>query len=391
MAIKDIKDNQVTEDKTKNPKDMDSLDKFVSRTQPIGSIERAIGNNLYGINHRRVKGVLPQNKDEQGYLFFTRPQLNLTNENVRNYRKMIPLLNTNADSVHRYVRCLLDPRLHYNNITTPHLDHDMVFMPILTNTLKNNSGWPDVVNTSFISRSGIRREQFAMVDGHVDILESFDLDCTFSNVRDEPTTLIMDTWLHYMSAVFEGRLNPYMDFITENEIDYNTRIYRLILTENKKYVKKIACTGAAYPLNLPTGRFFDYSEERPYTDQTKDISIRFKCLGAIYNDDIIVKWFNEAVGIFNSEMRTLNESCNDKLKRGAIFDRDDPNKGLATGSLEKIPDRLLLLLNFRGYPRINPITMELEWWASKKDVDTLEKEFKVKVMEDELNPKKATT
>lgn len=390
MAIKDINDNLVTEDKTKNPKDMDSLDKFVSRTQPIGSIERAIGNNLYGINHRRVKGVLPQNKDEQGYLFFTRPQLNLTNENIRNYRKMIPLLNTNAESMHRYIRCLLDPRLHYNSISTPLLDHDMVFMPVLTNTLKNNSGWPDVVNTSFVSKSGVRREQYAMVDGHVDILESFDLDCTFSNIRDEPTTLIMDTWLHYMSAVFEGRLDPYMDFITENEIDYNTRIYRLVLTENKKYVKKIACTGASYPLNLPTGRFFDYSEERPYTDQTKDISIRFKCLGAMYNDDIIIKWFNEAVGIFNSEMRKLNESCEDKLKRGTPFDRNDPNKGLTTGGLEKIPDRLLLLLNFRGYPRINPLSMELEWWASKKDIDNMEKEFDIKVMQDELKPRKAT-
>lgn len=389
MAIKDINDNLVTEDKTKNPKDMDSLDKFVSRTQPIGSIERAIGNNLYGINHRRVKGVLPQNKDEQGYLFFTRPQLNLTNENIRNYRKMIPLLNTNAESMHRYIRCLLDPRLHYNSISTPLLDHDMVFMPVLTNTLKNNSGWPDVVNTSFVSKSGVRREQYAMVDGHVDILESFDLDCTFSNIRDEPTTLIMDTWLHYMSAVFEGRLDPYMDFITENEIDYNTRIYRLVLTENKKYVKKIACTGASYPLNLPTGRFFDYSEERPYTDQTKDISIRFKCLGAMYNDDIIIKWFNEAVGIFNSEMRKLNESCEDKLKRGIPFDRNDPNKGLTTGGLEKIPDRLLLLLNFRGYPRINPISMELEWWASKKDITNMEKEFDIKIMEDELKPRKA--
>ena len=110
----------------------------------------------------------------------------------------------------------------------------------------------------------------------------------------------------------------------------------------------------------------------------------------MYNDDIIIKWFNEAVGIFNSEMRKLNESCEDKLKKGTLFDRNDPNKGLTTGGLEKIPDRLLLLLNFRGYPRINPISMELEWWASKKDIDNMEKEFDIKVMQDELKPRKAT-
>lgn len=383
MADNDLLKNQVTEDKTKNPKDMDSFDKFVSRTQPIGSIDRAIGNNLYGINHRGIKGVLPQNKDEQGYVFFTRPQLNLTTENIRNYRKFYSLLNNKEDSSHRYARCLLDPRLHFNKITTTFLDHDLAFIPILTNTLKSSSGWPDVVNTSFVSKSGIRREQFAMVDGHVDILDSFDLDFTFSNIREEPTTLIFDTWLHYMSAVFEGVLTPYKDFIVENEIDYNTRIYRIILTENKKFVKKIACTGASYPLNLPTGRFFDYTEERPYTDQTKDIQVRFKCMGAIYNDDIIVKWFNEAVSIFNAEMRALNDSCEKKLLRGDVFDRNDPNKDLKVGNLEKIPDRLLLVLNFRGYPRINPVNMEFEWWASKKDIENMKKEYDLKILEDD--------
>ncbi len=359
---------------------IDTLDKFINRTQAIGSIDRAIGNNLWGINHRRVKGALPINKDEQGYVFFTRPQLNLSSNNIRNYRKFYSLLTTKERSIHRYVRCLLDPRLKSDsNIDSTLIDNDMAFMPILTNTVKSISGWPDVTNSSFTSKSGVRKEQFSMVDGTVDIYESFDLDVTFNNIKEEPLSLIFDTWLHYMSTVFEGTLMPYTDFITENEIDYNTRIYRIILTENKKYVKKISCTGASYPLNIPTGKFFDYTDERPYSDQTKDVTIRFKSMGALYNDDIIIKWFNDATGIFNSDMRKLNASCDAIIKKGK-YTFETANDNLVTGDLEKIPDKLLLKLNNRGYPRINPITMEFEWWANKKDIEFMNKEEELDIV-----------
>lgn len=383
MANNDLLGNLVAEDEIERPQDIDSLDKFIGKTQPIGSIDKAIGNNLWGINHRRVKGVLPENKDEQGYVFFTRPQLNLTSNNLRAYRKFYSLLTNKSDSIHRYVRCLLDPRLKVEkNLGTNLLDNDMAFMPILTNTVKSISGWPDVVNASFTSKPGVRKEQFSMVDGTVDIYEAFDIDVTFSNLREEPLSLIFDTWLHYMSTVFEGTLTPYLDFIKENEIDYNTRIYRIILTENKKYVKKIACTGASYPINVPTGKFFDFTDERPYSDQTKDMSIRFKSMGAIYNDDIVIKWFNDSVGVFNRQMRLLNESAENKLKSGKTFTPETANNGLATGDLEKIPDRLLQNLNYRGYPRINPMTMEFEWWASKEDIEHMKKDFEYDIIND---------
>jgi len=343
----------------------DSLDGFIESTQPVGSVDKAIGNNLWGINHRKIKGIIPENKDNQGYTFFTRPQLNLSTLNLENYRHFYSLLTTKETSIHRYVRCMLDPRLMSGGgkewFTCPLVDPYNAFIPVLTNTLKTISGWPDVVNSSYISKAGVRKEQFAMVDGTVDIYEAFDLDVTFNNMREEPLSLMFDTWLHYMSAAFEGVLMPYMDFITENELDYNTRIYRIVLTEDKKFVKKIAATGASYPLNIPTGKFFDATDERPFSDQTKDVTIRFKCVGAMYNDDILIKEFNATASIFNPDMRKLN-------------------KGDTSHSLERIPDSLLLRLNYRGYPRINPDTYEFEWWASKDDVDYIKKNVDLKIL-----------
>ena len=60
-----------------------SLDDLFS-TMPLGSVERAEVNNLYGINHRQINAALPMNKDVQGLTFFVRPQLNLLQDNIRN-------------------------------------------------------------------------------------------------------------------------------------------------------------------------------------------------------------------------------------------------------------------------------------------------------------------
>ena len=63
-----------------------SLDDYFQST-PIGSVDKAIGNNLFGINHRQIPGLVPSNKDIYGFTFFTRPQLNLQTDNIRNERR----------------------------------------------------------------------------------------------------------------------------------------------------------------------------------------------------------------------------------------------------------------------------------------------------------------
>lgn len=345
--------------------DVQTLDKFHALTQATGSIDKALSNNLYGLNHQQVKGMLPENRDSYGLTFFTRPQLNLQDGNLRNIRQFYNLLTTKKDSVHRFVRATLDPRLAHNqSITQPDdgvttigqgarvtqlVDRNMAFIPVLTNTIKSMSGWPDVVMPSFTSKSGLKKEQWSIADGSIEIFEAFDLDVNFRNIKDEPIILMMQTWLTYMANVFEGNISPYMDFITENEIDYNTRIYRLVLDESKRYVKKIGATGASFPINVPSGKFYDYNDATKYNDQTKEINIRFKCMGAMYNDSILVKEFNETGAIFNPDLRKLLN-------------------GDTSHNLEVIPYDLLERLNHRGYPIIDTETMELTWYINKSSI-----------------------
>lgn len=343
-------DNRIDIDK------IDTLDRFMAVTQPIGSVEQALSNNLYGINHQQTPGHTPENRDTYGLTFFTRPQLNMTTSNLRNMRLFYSLLTTNRFSIQRYVRNMLDPRLAREvggNINTPLVDERMAFIPVLTNNLKSISGWPDVIAPTFISKQGVRREQWGIVDGSIDIYENFDIDATFRNVKNEPIVMMMQTWLLYMASVFEGMLSPYLDYITSNKIDYNTRIYRLVLDESKRYVKKIAASGASFPVNVPLGKFFDYTDATKYNEQTKEINIRFKCFGAMYNDDILISEFNQTSGIFNSDIRKMLLATNG----GKLPD--------STSTLEVIPYNLMESLNHRGYPLIDQTTYELKWYIAK--------------------------
>lgn len=328
-----------------------SLDDYFQST-PVGSIDKAIGNNLFGINHRQVPGAVPSNKDTYGLTFFVRPQLNLQADNIRNARIFYPLLSENSLTIQRFIRTTLDPRLMTGYtfgsdkipaIKCPMVDELQAFIPILTNNLNAISGWPDIVAPTFTSKPGLYNEVYSQVDGITRNFEAFDIDATFRNTRGDPILYMFYVWMHYSAMVFEGKLMPYVDFITENEIDYNTRIYRLVLDQNRNIVKKIAATGVSFPISAPTGSFFDYNVDKPFNDQNKDISVRFKCLGVDYQDDILIKEFNMTVAIFNSSMAD----------------------GVRDSTMVLLKKKTAHMFNNRGYPRINPTTNEMEWWVFK--------------------------
>ena len=341
----------------------------------LPDFDRKVTNNLYGlnVNNRNIK--MPMNTDLQGYTFFTRPQLNLTTNNIRNIRQFYSLLTTQDLSAQRFVRCALDPRLQFEIpnlvggdevLDTPLVDKNMGFIPILSNTLTSLSGWPDMVAPTHTTANGIRKEQISMIDGSFETFDAFDLSATFGNFINEPLTTLFQTWLMYSSLVFEGLLYPYEDFITEFEFDYNTRIYRLVMDKTNTHVKKIAATGAAFPASVPTAKFFDLDSSTPYGSQTKEINITFKCMGAMYNDDILIKEFNMVSAIFNKGVR-------DYLLHGE-----------ASTLMVAVPRDLVSLFNYRSYPIIDMETYELKWLVDKEEIraHNLSKADKKKLLND---------
>lgn len=337
-----------------------SLDDYFKST-PIGSINRAIGNNLFGINHQQIPNAVPSNKDIYGLTFFVRPQLNMQSDNLRNLRIFSPLLTTDYYTIQQFVRCTLDPRQQTGYriksavpaVNCPVVDEHQAFIPILTNNINSISGWPDVVAPTFSSTPGLYNEGWSIVDGITKNYEVFSMDVSFRNTKGDPVLYMFYVWLHYQAAVFEGKLVPYLDFLSENEIDYNSRIYRLVLDKQKQKVTKIAATGACFPISIPTGSFFDYTNDKPFNDQNKDITVRFQCMGVDYLDDITIREFNQTVVNFNPSMA---DNARDR-------------------EMMKVPQSLLGMFNNRGYPRINTLNYNLEWWVSSNFFDTRTAEF----------------
>jgi hypothetical protein len=304
---------------------------------------------VYGINHTQNPAALSNSRDHQGFVFFTRPQLNLSDENIRNVRKMIPLMTYNDQSIQMITRCTLDPRAMWGygdgafeqgRLACPFVDNMNAFIPSYTNNIKASSGWPDLVVPVYTSANGLYGEQTAMVDGPKEFNEAYTLDCTFRNIRGDVILSVNSFWTLYQSLVFSNDMSPYPDFIAENEIDYTTRIYRITLDMNKQMIQKIAATDAAFPINDPSGVFLDFNNEKPYNEQIAEFTLRFQCVGFTYNDEILIREFNQVVAIFNPYM----------------YDN------YRTSTMVLIPREMQHLFKNRGYPRINPETYEFEWW-----------------------------
>ena len=331
-----------------------SRNDIISEKPPILTITNNITNNVYGINHRQTPLAIPMNKDHYGYTFFTRPQLNLSSQNIALARIMHKLLTTESKSWQRYIRATLDPRLQRANASAGKcelVDENMAFIPLLTNNLVSISGWKDINLNQFTSKAGQYKEEFSMVDSVSMDYSAYEITATFRNLRGDTITSMFFYWCHYMSLVFEGVLSPYPDFIFNNELDYCTRIYRIVLDPTKRKVQRIAACGAAFPTAVPIGSVFDFSNDKPYNDANAQIAVPFRCVGFICDDDILIRSFNETVGLFNQNLDVNNP-------RGALEATSPTSKGMV-----KVPADMLQYFNNRGYPYIDPITYEMCWYV----------------------------
>ena len=337
----------------------------IQKAGGFGALDQAAINNMKGINHRGYGNPLPVNKDNFGLTFFTRPNLNLSYDNIAQRRILTPLLDGDglaSNTYQRAIRMTLDPYLGdpamyktgdpnraLKMLTTDLIDQKNAFIPLLTNNLISISGWPDLQVETFTSTPGNYQESWSMVDSSSRFFGTYEIQANFKNIEGDPISAMFSAWLHYMSGVYEGSMVPYPNNLVERRIDYQTRIYRLLLDPSRRYVQKIAACGAAFPLNSPLGNSFNYSNEGVYNQDNDQISIRFRAMGADYLDPITIQEFNAVVQIFNPQMKG---------------DDNDRSKTYRKAAYEELKS-----YNYQGYPRIDPDSHELQWWIDKNQGD----------------------
>lgn len=342
--------------------DLDNIEQLqreintISRQTGLGELSIANALMMYGHNHRGIGNPVTTNLDNAGMIFFTRPNLNLSEANIISKRVLAVLSTSTEYSIPRMVRAYLDPRSNWCydipvgakrpniQISSPLVNSLTPFIPILSNNLISLSGWPDIDMDSYTSEEGISRQTYSHIDSIGEILNSFTLTANFRNVAGDPITLMFLVWLLYSGYVYRGDLMPWPESIVENEIDYCTRIYRLVLDPARRYVQKIAAIGYGYPTAISIGASMNFSAEKPMMDETAQITVPFRCTGAQYNDPITINEFNRIGFKFCPMLR-------------------DSIHGLS-GQYFKLSPDLVRAFNYRGLPHINEDTMELEWWVT---------------------------
>lgn len=323
----------------------------------LGSLDGAISKGFLGLNHRQAHSALPKNRNIYGLTFFTRPALNLSTPNISRDRLFTPLITSfNVEGnnlINDYIRCMLDPVFCDNERKTsnglrecknPIVDPYTAFIPLLTNTLTDMSGFRDVTTHTYDAPQGSYKETFGFVDGPSKDFTSYDIQASFRNVLGDPINKLFYYWCHYMALVYDGTFSPYIEFWKNFEIDYNTRIYRITLDATKTYVQDIFATGASFPTSAQIGNIGNFDSKTPINANSDTISISFRSYGSIYNDPILVYEFNKVVEIFNESMK--DEHRDSRMK--------------------KLKTKELMFFNHQGYPRINPDTYELEWYIRKQ-------------------------
>jgi hypothetical protein len=339
-----------------------------------GKTSTSLINILHGMNHRGAGNIVSANTDEPGFTFFTKPNLNLSYDNVNNARRLSFLSIGDDRTMASAIRCMLSPKVENpktlddlwalsstvdrssgrNALPRSSLVNDRyAFLPLLSNTLLNLSGWPDFTIDAFQSKEGLRKEVVSWVDSIGDMYHAFDLTGNFQNIDGDPISTLFSVWMEYAARVAEGSMVPYANCIIENEIDYQTRIYRFIMDPTRTYIRKIADVGVAFPSALSNGAPFNYNSDQLRVEDTKEISVRFSCTGVRYNDPITIYNFNTVVGIFNATMRDSTREA----------------------MMVKLSNDERRMFNYRGYPRISD-TNELEWWVTKDEYAAVTSVFK---------------
>lgn len=322
----------------------------------LGAIYTAATRAFRGINHENTGGAFPANYDLHGYTFFTRPRMKLTDRNCLVDRSLMYLLNQNKLSIPAAVRAYLDPigsgsPLGFTVVdsskpkvpyASPLVDPLFPFISIMSNSLTSLSGWPDISVDTYTSEQGIQREQWSMYDGIAKYYGTFDLNSSHLNMRGDPIGLLIHSWVSYGTIIkYDEDMLPWIDSILDREKDYESRIYRLVMDPTKTFVQKIACTGASFPTASNTGASFDYDANKPVNSKQDQISLSWKCQGAMYYDPYIAVAFNITVVDFNPNMFPTN--------RQRLY--------------TKIPVYHRRYFKDEGYPWINLKTSELEWYV----------------------------
>lgn len=309
-----------------------------SYTSPLVNIMRGI----------KILGQGPQMApiadDTIGLSFITRPLLNLSDDNCSKHMRLATLFKPASGSAQEYVKGLLD-RTSGNNITSQAFDNKSAWMPILINLTKSSDGFPDIDLDMGTTGGGFRGEVHQYVDGVLDENGKYTLTQTYYNAKGGIVPFIFEIWLQYIYEVTTGDNNvePYPEAVYQNYIDYDCRIYHLIMEKDNKSISHIFMSIQSIPVTFPAGAFaaIDNDSNNRRGQGQEEISIQYSSIGFRYDTWEVCDGFNGSTIYFNPDMANNVRATKNVLLRPSEW----------------------TTFQYASYPWININAMIMEWWC----------------------------
>lgn len=284
----------------------DKLD-WILKNSGASVHQQSMIDTFRGLNIRNRNSGIQVNRERHGWVFFTRPRLNLSTENILGNRVLEPLLSKDPYSIPMAVRNYLDDRVHKEeNAASKIVDPRNPFIALLSNNCISHSGWRDYQNQTTSSAPGVYRETTSWVDDTPKDLEEWDLSLSFRNIDKDPISFILYIWLYYSAAVSVGDVDPYPDMVVDNEYDYHTRVYEFLVDIDGISITRAAACGYGYWTAVNSGNIFNYSgdaAESPFPTAGDQVTANLHCHGTIMYDPIILDEFNWLVEEWHRNMR----------------------------------------------------------------------------------------
>jgi len=233
-------------------------------------------------------GLDPQ-RPGKSYTFFTRPDLNISNETANKMPFLKFILNSEIGN-------LVCDRLTYPSFNTAPPTADelgketnvykdsaitldpkfrclSVFDPFLTNTCKELSGIKDMSMEKYETEGDFAGHTLTYAMGSDGWDSVNELSATFTDTSLCPNFLKHYIWFQYIHEVCKGNINPKMKYIRERIIDYTCSIYTFKLAEDDKTILRWSKSTGCFPISLSLNTVNHSNELK--LDEFDDVSVTY--------------------------------------------------------------------------------------------------------------------
>lgn len=319
----------------------------------------------YGFHLGNGAPLLPPNTDNNGFIFFTRPDMNLSYNNVSVSRRLSALTNDDPFSMANAIRCMLNPPGYdrKGDANRSKIFNDrQAFMTVLSNTCLTFSGVTDLSGDVWTSPQGLAKEQIALFDDRPDKLETWTATSTHVSMEGDPIMALFMVWWETMARCAEGTMTPFAVNLVEGRKDYETGITRFVMDRSRRYIQRWVKT-IAFPTMVQLGSTFDFDRDKVYNVENNVISQNWQCQGLQVMDPMVLLHFNENVDSFlfpranpmdHSKPRAL------ELFKEAYMYWD--RKSQTPGFFKKIMGDELKIFGQYAYPWVEE-DLELSWYV----------------------------